>query len=628
MGFRWINPKMMLKGTVLAMAELLFPDRVPTLKEYAGKSEVAPSTFRRAAKWALGPFEALLERRRPGPEPGESDDSVRRSEAVEKLRDLRTWLRTQRSETATNNCYRGEGKQRIAALAEEIEGEGILSFKEIAAVLEMGERQLYRIRKEVEEAAGSPPEPESRRPKTTQHLAEEIQQLIGDIEASGDSRDPYTAADVKRILEKNYKDQLLAHHGAATISETTVRRYMTSAAQQSGKEEREHKRGNYHYPEPFQQVAIDTSHFKLFGRTFYLITVLELCGRLNLVTRIFLKENTEAVVSVLEECLEEYPQVEATVIDRGSPYLNEEVKRILEDHGRVRIVCPVATPTAKAACERHFRTLKEVLRPAVEKVFGEEDPGWEPEQLAKSLELGTAVFQALYHKIPQDGIDGLSPLERLEDFDPVRACASSLELFRRSLESEPADDYARHLYRRFQLPGSEEEAVATLKQFGTRALRRAEGDVARFMGPPFPAWMYDPLGFLAARARKAYENEREAFQLERCFDAERERFRRESEEQERKLEEERKNPERFLETWIDKLVSVVKSGFVGGQDLVRKFLREALVSLSRQLRSAFSSEVSRLKDKIARLTEDDEVRQTAERILDELTEDLLELTRS
>jgi transposase-like protein len=628
MSFRRINPKMILKGTVLAMAELLFSDRVPTLKEYATESGVAPSTFRRAAKWALGPLEMLLEQRRPGPEPSEADDSVRRSEALEKLRDLRTWLRTERPETATNNCYPGEAKQRIAALAEQIEGSGILSFKEIAAVLGMDERQLYRIRKQVEKAAGSPPEPESRRPKTTQDLAPEIQRLIRDIEASGDSRDPYTAADVKRILEKNYNAQLLKHHGTATISETTVRRYMTPAEQQSEKQEREHRRGNYHYPEPFQQVAIDTAQFKLFGRIFYLITVLEFCGRLNLVTRIFLKENTEAVVSVLEERVERFPQVEATVIDRGSPYLNEEVKRILEDHGRLRIVCPVATPTAKAACERHFRTLKDVLRPAVDKVFGGKDPGWESEQLAKALELGTAVFQELYHKVPQEGIDGLSPLERIEDFDPVRACASSLELFRRSLESEPADDYARHLHRRFQLPGSEKEAVTRLKQFGTRALRRAEQDVAPFMGPPSPAWMHDPLGFLAARARKAYENERETFQLERYFEAERERFRQNAQDQERKLDEERENPERFLDSWIDRLVDVVKSGFVGGQNLAKKFLREALVALSRQLRSAFSSEVRRLKDKVALLSEEDKVRERAERILDELTEDLLEINRS
>ena len=49
------------------------------------------------------------------------------------------------------------------------------------------------------------------------------------------------------------------------------------------------------YPEPFQQVAIDTSHFKVFGFTFYLITILEIGARLNLVTRVFLRENTEAV---------------------------------------------------------------------------------------------------------------------------------------------------------------------------------------------------------------------------------------------------------------------------------------------------------------------------------------------
>ncbi len=71
----------------------------------------------------------------------------------------------------------------------------------------------------------------------------------------------------------------------------------------------EHPRGSFVYPEPFEAVALDTSYYTLFGVTFYLITVFEL-------TRIFLRESTEAVVAVLEEFLARYPGVGVVVIDR------------------------------------------------------------------------------------------------------------------------------------------------------------------------------------------------------------------------------------------------------------------------------------------------------------------------
>ena len=405
----------MIRGTVLAIVDLLFPSGAPTPEEYARESGVSLSSFRRAAKWLLGLLPEILRNRRPGPQKKEFDRDVR-EEALRKLEDLRAFLKANRSDTEKNDCYSVEAKQRIASIAEEIASAGTLSFAEIAKFLGLNERQLYRIRTEVKETGGDP-EPKSRRPKNTTELCEEIQRLIRNIEASGDSKHPYTAADITRILKKNYKAQLLEHHGSETISPTTVAKYMVAKGEAKEEKKKDHPRGKFHYPEPFQQVAIDTSHFKLFGRVFYLITVFELGGRLNLQTRVFLRENTEAVVSVVEESFEKYGAIEAMVIDRGTPYLNAEVKAILEKHGKYRVVAPPATPTAKAAAERHFRTVKEVLRPAVEETFPE-DPGWEPEQVARALELAIAVFQRMYHHIPQEGIDGKTPAERCQEFDP------------------------------------------------------------------------------------------------------------------------------------------------------------------------------------------------------------------
>ena len=117
-----------------------------------------------------------------------------------------------------------------------------------------------------------------------------------------------------------------------------------------------------------------------------------------------MREDTEAVVSVIEEFLTRFPGIQVAVFDRGTPYLNETVRALLESHGRYRLVCPPDTPTAKAPVERHFFTLKSAIRTVVETVFPD-DPHWPLEKMAKALELATAVFAHLYHRIPQEGID-------------------------------------------------------------------------------------------------------------------------------------------------------------------------------------------------------------------------------
>ena len=615
MGFRRIEPDSMIRGTLLATMEMLFPAGIPSLKDFAEAEGAAPSTFRRSAEWLLGLLPGLFEARRPGPQTAESLELEKRAETVEQLEDLRSWLLEKRSATEKNVCYSPEAKQRIAAAVERVLTAGALGLGEIARTLQIDARQLRRIREDVKEAGGQAPQPKSRRPQKTGKLAAEIQKLIDDIVCSADSRRPYGPMDVKRILEKNYKEDLEKHHGGQAIALSTVSKYMGG---EEPKAKEEHPRGSFIYPQPFQEVAIDTSHFKFFGRTFYLITVFELGGRLNLLTRVFLREDTAAVVSVLEEFLVKFPGLAVVVIDRGTPYLNEEVKRILKDHGRLRVVCPPATPTAKAACERHFLTLKEVLRPALERVFPD-DPGWEPEKVVKVLEMGIAVFQDLYHRIPQEGIDGKSPAERAGEFDPVKACARMVDLFQRSLDSEPADEYARYLHQRFQLPGDPEETVKALKNFGTRCLRKLHRLVAPYMGPPFPDWMYDPLGYLAAKAHEIWKEDRAAFLAGKLREAKEKEARvqagKEKEERAAREKESEENPERVVDGALKTLGIALKIG--AGIERSGRYLRQILVSLSRQMKGAFRGEVERLRGRIGTIAEDRRAREGLHRFLDE-----------
>jgi transposase-like protein len=604
----------MIRGTILATMEMLFPTGIPSLKDFAQAEGAAPSTFRRSAEWLLGLLPGIFDARRPGPQTAELE-LEKRAETVQQLEDLRSWLLEKRSATEKNVCYSPEAKQRIAAAVERVLTPGALGLGEIARTLQIDARQLRRIREDVKEAGGQAPQPKSRRPQKTGKLAAEIQKLIDDIVRSADSRRPYGPMDVKRILEKNYKEDLEKHHGGQAIALSTVSKYM---GMEEPKAKEEHPRGSFIYPQPFQEVAIDTSNFQFFGRTFYLITVFELGGRLNLLTRVFLREDTRAVVSVLEEFLGKFPGLAVVVIDRGTPYLNEEVKRILNDHGRLRLVCPPATPTAKAACERHFLTLKDVLRPALEKVFPQ-DPGWEPGKVTKVLEMGIAVFQDLYHRIPQEGIDGKSPEERAGEFDPVKACARMADLFQRSIESEPADEYARHLHQRFQLPGNPEETVKALKHFGTHCLRKLCRVVEPYMGPPFPDWMYDPLGYLAAKAHDIWEKDRAAFQAGKLQEAKEKEARvlakKEEEERAAREKESGEHPERLVDGALKTLGIALKIGAGIGRS--RQYLREILVSLSRQMKGAFLGEVERLRGRIRTITEDSRARQGLERFLDE-----------
>jgi transposase InsO family protein len=607
LSYRIIKVEIMVRGAVLAIAEKLFPEKIPSLGEYSREVGVAPSTFRRSGEWLLGIIPGLLGRRRPGPKAEEeAAGDQKRQEVVQRIEDLRSWLLEERLPTEKNTCYSPEAKKRIALVSNEVHATGMLDFGEIARVLQIDERQLRRIREEVAGAGGEAPEPESRRPDTTNDLPGEIQKLIKDIQISADTRNPYGPTDVKRILEKNYKEKLERYLGKETIALSTVSKYMKLdevKTEENGKG-KEHPRGSYIYPEPFQVVAIDTSYFKVFGRTFYLITVFEMGGRVNLLSRMFIRENTEAVVSMLEEFISRFPGIEVVVIDRGTPYLNEEVKALLENNGLLRVVCPPEAPTAKGACERHFRTLKEILRPAFEKVFPV-DPGWEPEKFLKVLEMGIAVFQELYHQIPQEGIDGKSPAERAAEFDPVRACARMVELFQRSLDSEPAEEYARELHYRFQLPGDPQETVNTLKQFGTRSLRKLAARVEPYMGPPWPDWVYDPLGYLAAKAREIWEMDRKEAKVENLWKAREkeslELSKKEEEEREAKEKEYKEHPERFVDGALRCLGISLENNWLGPIERSGSFLKELLVSLSKKMKGAFLYEIERLRGRIGSL---------------------------
>lgn len=611
----------------MAIVHRLFPRRIPTVSEYAEATGISASTFWRAGDWLCERLPAIFGRRRPGPaaRQEETQEPPERQKARQELAELRRWLAARLEEQwrkrkrsgktcppePTNDCHDGEAKKRIAETANRIRTAKTMTFEEIAAELDLDSRHLRRIRKEVKQANGEAPEKKSTRPREIQSLHRKIQILIGRIEISASTEDPYGPTDIKRILEKHYKEQLKEYHGE-TISADTVSKYMGQNPEEKANEEPEHPRGSFVYPEPFQVVALDTSYFTIFGFTFYIITVLELGGRLNLITRIFLRENTEAVVSVIEEFLARFPGVQVVVIDRGTPYLNDEVRTLLESHGRYRLVCPPDTPTAKAPIERSFLTLKTAIRQAVETVFPE-DPQWAPEQMAKALELAVAVFATLYHRIPQEGIDGKSPAERAVAFDPVRAAARQVALFQQALNDEPTDLYARHIHQFFQFPWEEKETVGKLRPFSTRVLRQLLEQEKQHLGPPLPISIGEPLDYLVARAREIRNRLWTALFAEQwhTVDAEERRTRQENEER-----EERENPEAHVDGMLRALITSVRNGH--GVAMTVRYMREVLGQLAATMGGYLAREIERLKRLTGQLCENGHVVAKVVAILDEI----------
>ena len=142
------------------------------------------------------------------------------------------------------------------------------------------------------------------------------------------------------------------------------------------------------------------------------------------------------------------------------------------------------------------------------------------------------------------------------------------------------------------------------------------------MGPPHPKWMHDALGFLCAKAREIQEAEHGEFLRERYRTEERNRQRQECSAHQAKLKREARerqgHPERSIDEVLRLLVLCLERKFSGGLRILKAQLAQLLGALSRRLRSAFSSELRRLKARIAAFTTRNDVRQQTESIIEEL----------
>jgi hypothetical protein len=238
--------------------------------------------------------------------------------------------------------------------------------------------------------------------------------------------------------------------------------------------------------------------------------------------------------------------------------------------------------------------------------------------MAKTLELASAVFASLYHRIPQESIDGKSPAERAQDFDPVRACARQAALFEHALNNEPSDEYVRHIHRFFQFPWEEKKTVGKLRQFSTKVLRKLLEEEKKALGPPFPDSIHEPLDYLVARAREIKDKLWMAFYAEEWQKAD---FKEQRKQQEDERREECEHPEAHVDGMLRALVTSVRNRH--GVSTTIRFMQEVLENLAGAMGKFFAREVDRLKRCVSQHCKNNtEVETEVMAILDKIAADL------
>lgn len=390
----------------------------------------------------------------------------------------------------------------------------------------------------------------------------------------------------------------------AELGVRRVRRAQASrierGAQVGRLDQRRHPRGSFRYPAPFQQLAIDTTYVDVGPHRLYLIVLMDVGARVVLAQEIFLADNTEAVLAVLEQTAERFGVGEFLLIDRGTPYLNDRVERWLRSRGVRRIVCRRATPTEKACLERYNRTFKDWLRPHLEDLRIAE---LDLDRVLTAMQLASRILWQAYNVRPQPFIDGLSPIERLEQHPLAAIARERVELVRRSIDSAPRRELIAHVRQLLQLGIGDAELADRLAGYAEDGIR----DAARQCEKRFHrGGIRDPLGYFLARVRDIDEQRRLA-RARRQADKERARLHiaRDQALQARREAErayETACPEGAAWAWIVWLLHALRSSNRYLERLARAKVRRLLADTRNKLgEHLFQVELDRIAERLAHL---------------------------
>lgn len=195
-----------------------------------------------------------------------------------------------------------------------------------------------------------------------------------------------------------------------------------------GKQHYEGVRGAYEIFGALLQGAMDTTTLKFFGKIFKWINFFDIGSRTTVAENVSLKERATDAVKVYEQARVKCPEMVGEVHDGGKVYMGDALRDVMrqDEQGEefIRVCARPGRGEEKAHLERHFRTTKEwlagveqMVMPLCEELEGlVEGVEEKTRQAIWCVVVGMVLRVGEYfvHRMKQEHIDGLSPIERLE----------------------------------------------------------------------------------------------------------------------------------------------------------------------------------------------------------------------
>ena len=401
-------------------------------------------------------------------------------------------------------------------------------------------------------------EPGSRAPKDNRKKLPPV--VIERIQHAGRkwSRRKINTAEFGRYFRREYRE-LLLKEGHPDIADKTIGRYLKEAGLISRNQERpEGKRGSFRYYFPGAQILIDTCQVYFLGIKTYVIGVMDAFSRDVLSQSSFLRETAKAVEKVIRTALGEAKKsgvkAGAMVSDHGRVYKARRTREFLRISGLTAIYAHPYRPQSKAAIERYFRTLKEVLYGAgVIKLFikGLVIVVWK-----RTLNFVLCVIlqgiRVQYNGRIQQA-DGKSPGERIKTRHAERM-EKAVETVLESRKAPSKKESIGTLYSELELTVPKVRAVKELMSYSAESIEEAAQALRRKLVAenmePLHRWYY--LAKVVANVEER-KNDAKKKDAERIIKEEKERMHRAEERRKVISQEEwnKKHPEEALQESVE-----------------------------------------------------------------------------
>jgi hypothetical protein len=595
----------------LFIVRRVFRKRIPTISEFAAANQLSVDTIRRAASLLVRPVFRILKSRRPGPQRPRCEAKAADPEEMLACRAINAIIKALLPTSVANLLNSPQKRGRVVEQVLHFKARGA-RLERLAGFLGLSIRTLRRwIDVFRGEGNGQDVPHESRRPDNSpRQIPGEIQKVLWGLRQLFE--DDSTAALTGRF-NRCFKD-LLKRHDLERISEKTAARYLNGARPRTEavppEPEKASPRGHYRYPEPLTMAWIDTKYFEVAGTTVHIVGAMEASARLALAGDVFVQENAETTVAILELSLTRVPGLAAVLRDRGKPYLNEVINALLETRGILPINAHPYFPIDKAALERFWGTLAEWLRHAI-RPFEEEcqrqDRIPSKDEVVSRLRPALRVFFRAYNLLPQAYFEDQSPIQRIDAFlrgegEPGLTLSDLRGL---AMAREGKDDLLVEIRDALQIQLPIERIRRDFVGISKDALRAAISATSKRLIIDRDPTIRSPYAYLIAVARIKEREHQQADRMKRALEEKNRRFKEVTDRREAELEREDERrtllPEECLRPDLERWVRFSNSPFKSLRRFAMRRLAETLQRLRAKMADAFQSFVDTARERIPHL---------------------------